>query len=238
MRYWGLLAVAALVVGTPAKATVLVDQSALITPATSYRLATAGSFVTPSGQQGINRLVQTVTAGLAGRLIGIDLQVYRSMGTGIVSFDLFDGDGTQPTAVSRLSTFIDLATLPASPSLSGASFISVDVGGANYQVMPGQLFSFAIGPATAGARVAVLTGSGPAGNGPAPGNDYAGGTLRVTPNFATYLPVTGDAGFRTIVDVAPLAVPEPATWAMMLIGFGLVGSTVRYRRRSTATTYV
>ncbi len=29
------------------------------------------------------------------------------------------------------------------------------------------------------------------------------------------------------------AVPEPATWAMMLVGFGMVGATARYRRRST-----
>lgn len=30
------------------------------------------------------------------------------------------------------------------------------------------------------------------------------------------------------------AVPEPATWAMMIIGFGVVGSTVRASRRRTA----
>lgn len=30
------------------------------------------------------------------------------------------------------------------------------------------------------------------------------------------------------------AVPEPATWAMMIAGFGLVGSVVRRRRASTA----
>ncbi|GGB28686.1 hypothetical protein GCM10011380_17910 [Sphingomonas metalli] len=29
------------------------------------------------------------------------------------------------------------------------------------------------------------------------------------------------------------AVPEPATWAMMLVGFGMVGAATRYRRRST-----
>ena len=28
-------------------------------------------------------------------------------------------------------------------------------------------------------------------------------------------------------------VPEPATWAMMLVGFGLIGAMSRYRRRST-----
>lgn len=33
------------------------------------------------------------------------------------------------------------------------------------------------------------------------------------------------------------AVPEPATWAMMLVGFGMVAGTARYRRRSTVTTY-
>lgn len=31
------------------------------------------------------------------------------------------------------------------------------------------------------------------------------------------------------------AVPEPATWAMMIIGFGMVGAASRYRRRSVAT---
>jgi PEP-CTERM motif len=30
------------------------------------------------------------------------------------------------------------------------------------------------------------------------------------------------------------AVPEPATWAMMLFGFGLVGSAMRRSRRSVA----
>lgn len=35
--------------------------------------------------------------------------------------------------------------------------------------------------------------------------------------------------------VAP--VPEPTTWAMMLIGFGMIGATARYRRRTRATVY-
>ncbi len=33
------------------------------------------------------------------------------------------------------------------------------------------------------------------------------------------------------------AVPEPATWAMMLVGFGMMGATMRYRRRSTKAVY-
>lgn len=30
------------------------------------------------------------------------------------------------------------------------------------------------------------------------------------------------------------AIPEPGTWAMMILGFGLAGSAVRHRRRPTA----
>ncbi len=33
------------------------------------------------------------------------------------------------------------------------------------------------------------------------------------------------------------AVPEPATWAMMLLGFGMVAGVARYRRRTTNVVY-
>jgi hypothetical protein len=33
------------------------------------------------------------------------------------------------------------------------------------------------------------------------------------------------------------AVPEPATWAMMMLGFGAVGASLRYRRRKVAVRY-
>jgi len=32
--------------------------------------------------------------------------------------------------------------------------------------------------------------------------------------------------------IATPAIPEPATWAMMLVGFGMVGAATRYRRKS------
>jgi hypothetical protein len=34
------------------------------------------------------------------------------------------------------------------------------------------------------------------------------------------------------------AVPEPATWAMMLLGFGMIGATARFRRRSIKVSLV
>ena len=32
----------------------------------------------------------------------------------------------------------------------------------------------------------------------------------------------------------PSAVPEPATWAMMIVGFGLAGAAMRRRREAPA----
>ncbi len=37
--------------------------------------------------------------------------------------------------------------------------------------------------------------------------------------------------------VGPGAVPEPATWAMMIGGFGAIGGTMRYRRRKTSVSF-
>jgi hypothetical protein len=38
-------------------------------------------------------------------------------------------------------------------------------------------------------------------------------------------------------DVSITAVPEPATWAMMFLGFAMVGGAARYRRRETKVAY-
>lgn len=53
----------------------------------------------------------------------------------------------------------------------------------------------------------------------------------------TGLTVSSASGvFKTSAAVPPLsgAVPEPATWAMLIVGFGLAGSALRYRRRNMA----
>jgi hypothetical protein len=40
----------------------------------------------------------------------------------------------------------------------------------------------------------------------------------------------GEGGHPTLILNTAAAVPEPATWAMMIAGFGMVGATVRRRR--------
>jgi hypothetical protein len=41
----------------------------------------------------------------------------------------------------------------------------------------------------------------------------------------------GGFGSTNITDITALAVPEPATWAMMIAGFAMAGASIR--RRST-----
>jgi len=47
------------------------------------------------------------------------------------------------------------------------------------------------------------------------------------------LPVKHSTGSNLTLVLAPGAVPEPATWAMMIAGFGLVGTAMRRRARAT-----
>ncbi len=56
-------------------------------------------------------------------------------------------------------------------------------------------------------------------------------------NFGTYSNIifgSGQAATLRISLAPTAAVPEPATWAMMLIGFGGIGAAMRRRRRTIA----
>jgi hypothetical protein len=48
---------------------------------------------------------------------------------------------------------------------------------------------------------------------------------------------TPRTGNIVLASVVAGGVPEPLTWAMMLTGFGIVGGTMRYRRRAVAVTF-
>ena len=45
------------------------------------------------------------------------------------------------------------------------------------------------------------------------------------------------SSYLTATSSAVTAVPEPASWVMMILGFGLVGSAVRYRRRAPKVSF-
>ena len=81
--------------------------------------------------------------------------------------------------------------------------------------------------------------------GPLANNSNAFQTFSGTYNVLNNSPVTlsftqlgGDPFRGSIIDsIAITAVPEPATWALMILGFGIVGSALR-RRRGKVTTRV
>jgi hypothetical protein len=50
-------------------------------------------------------------------------------------------------------------------------------------------------------------------------------TFRYTANMATAGNISGNAAFYPV--------PEPGTWALMLLGFGGIGMAMRRRRRPT-----
>jgi len=65
-------------------------------------------------------------------------------------------------------------------------------------------------------------------------NGDANGIFSRMHNFGT-----GFAGYglKTGFETGPAPVPEPATWAMMIGGFGLVGGAMRYRRGKQAVSF-
>ena len=61
---------------------------------------------------------------------------------------------------------------------------------------------------------------------------YSGPITSVHINAINGYTVYDDLTFTTLV---PIGVPEPATWAMMLVGAGLAGASLRRRRQSSVS---
>jgi hypothetical protein len=68
-------------------------------------------------------------------------------------------------------------------------------------------------------------------------NPYAFGQVYANPGYGSFSGF--DYTFRTYTSDVSAAVPEPGTWAMMLIGFGVVGGAMRTakRRRKVTVSY-
>jgi hypothetical protein len=128
------------------------------------------------------------------------------------------------------------------------------VGGASTTILGAQAFdmvSFFLGSIDAYNTVNILSTSGSVIA------SFTGSQLTPTPNGDQDLPRTnrrftfarsaGDAQIGGIgfasgansleVDNLVFTVPEPATWAMMMAGFGMIGFAMRSRRRRTTVVY-
>ncbi len=244
----GALASVSLLSALPALAAVVIDQAAIIAtpPVLGRVVATVGDRASPPGSTNpplFNAIVgQSVTAGVTGTLNAIELQgpFWNSGQFGFANafrFSLFSGD------LAAGGTFVEAIDVPVGAvlgqaALNSAATFYVDISPLAYAVNAGDVFSFSVALLERGAFGLVTIGN-VAGTQAAPVfqyNQYAGGRGYFSNNGAAYAVLPGDVGFRTYVDQAVVAaVPEPASWAMMLVGFGAMGVVVRRAKRVTVS---
>jgi hypothetical protein len=121
------------------------------------------------------------------------------------------------------------------PNVSGANLLAS--GSANYSAN-NQWIDVAFTPTSIFAnQTYYLVFSGTSGYGLAGSvnNPYALGQTYANPGYQSF---TGfDYAFRTYSNTAVAAVPEPATWGMMILGFGMIGAASRSRKVKTTVTY-
>jgi hypothetical protein len=229
----------------PAQAAVVVDQSSLVIADT----LTAGSiaaglsaFTPPDGPQIRYGFGQSITAGKTGYLDHLDFQIAQMFGQaeGLLTINLYDGDVLEGAANLVTSMSLDAAQVPKDFSAPFPSdYVSFNVRDSDFFVTAGQRFSVSFGfiPTNGNSSLWIVQGQIRAN---ADGmssdmayNDYAGGQMKFYTSYLdAYVSTTdGDIGFRSFVDEAAApAVPEPASWAMMIGGFALAGGALRQRR--------
>ncbi len=187
---------------------------------TSGPLATrsiTASFFDPIGQS-FTAFSQTITS------IGFEFTTLNATAPNSpLTLQLFEGESLTGT-----SLFTQSFTLPGSIAARGDRAF-VDVALPNVPVMSGAFYT-AVLTATSN-RAALIVGPDfvPQTGQFLGGDAYAGGRLLATGNIFANCQGAGnncDANFRVTG-----VIPEPSTWAMMLVGFGALGTLLRRRRR-------
>jgi hypothetical protein len=199
-----LSAVTVLGVAAPACAASVLDQSNIFQNAQAQ--FGLGNHYTPA------RVAQTVTAGLSGTLTQIDLEMIGGAEASEVTVDIYATKNGVP-----IDQLLGTATLLKIAKNIGSYSTSI-------ALTAGEVF--AITPVTYDIGPDWLSTDD---------SSYAGGTGFAfdssQPNF-TATNLGADFGFRTYVDPSiAAAVPEPAGWALMIGGFGAIGTAMRRRRR-------
>jgi hypothetical protein len=184
----------------------------------------------------------------------VTLEAFGPVGQSFTAFDTtissigFQFEALNPTAAN---TAINL-TLRTGPSLTGTSLFSTsftlplsingrtatwfELAVPNWTVMTGQVYTLVMANTGGSFRNAVVLGPEININtGQVLGGDaYAGGTaLFTTQPYQNFCLTSGicDLNFRITATTAVASVPEPATWAMLVSGFGIAGFGLRSAKR-------
>jgi hypothetical protein len=178
--------------------------------------------------------LQFVTAGVSGNLSRVDLQLaklYGNIGAGrlVIGKDLvFDSAGQVESGTNLGEISFAVSSIGDFNNLT-----SFDTSGLNIFLNAGDQFVLAVLPSQDSFEVFRWAFGG---------NAYAGGAgfvgrqpTATTEDDYTWIEsddkvIPRDYGFRTWMN----AVPEPASWAMMVVGFGAIGGAMRRRRMTVA----
>lgn len=242
-----VLALAACCVASPAFSAIVLDQEAvtIVQPNNGPSLVRIGEVPPPpslpNNPSVFQSGVQTFTAGSAGRLSRIEFQA-ATLGPpqqGLFLLTLIDGDFSAGANTIFGMSFVEFASVPSlSVAATGVTGLIFDTSAFDYRVAPGQRFSVLFDglPFAPNQSAALIIGQATV---PSitprvfTGTNYTGGRYFLVSNGTVLsTPVDFDVGFRSYVETLT-AVPEPASWAMMIAGFAMAGVAMR-RRRATA----
>ena len=217
----------------PAQAAVVLDQDNLIT------IVQPGfQLVQGVGRANNRRQAQNVVAGVRGTLDHIDLQIGKigNVGANNLVIEILRGGASSLPAGPGPSPFVIAgSSLFAFNNLDQNHFLTLDVSSLNFHVNVGEqflIYAYAQTPSPT-ARFGLLFGEDVGVD--SDGNtiigsfrNYAPGANYITDNTGNlpWQQTVYDRGFRTYVNAA---VPEPANWALMILGFGLAGAALRRR---------
>ncbi|GGB17735.1 hypothetical protein GCM10011380_04080 [Sphingomonas metalli] len=145
---------------------------------------------------------------------------------------------------ASLATFSPFSlNVGQSTEFNFANFVFTGTGVGSANVSATLAFSDPFATATTAGTVGYLTFFGALTGGAL---NWSTGTQTLTASngasfsvrFNDLVGVTGGRATSTVtVRLLAAAVPEPATWGMMLLGFGMVAGAARYRRAKTNVTY-
>ncbi len=215
---FSLSVASALICPAVAQGAIVEDQSYLVNGGTVFTGSLAGDLRF--------RRVQTFTVGVSGTLVEIDTGITGLQAGAVGTLNLLSTIGGVPTTTI-------LQTSPTQTSSVVGGFLDFALSQA---VTAGEVLAYEL--VSLGSNPALdidETGTTPGGYGG--GSSFflntAGGINSFTNVFNPSFPnLDEDLNFRTFVDTGTTpAVPEPSTWAMMIMGFAGVGF-MAYRRKS------
>jgi hypothetical protein len=215
--------------------------------AVSYDAVTQFSTISSTGtwSYGFGTIGSSFTAAATGGACALDLFCWQplatTLGTPLIALNTSAGNLAFPTGWIP-NNMLDLHPGPSGAEDAIVRFTAPSAGMYSFSGMFGTIGYDATGVLALGYGPAGLLFSGSLPNA-APGFGQFGSTYSF---FGTVLLAAGDAldfgvnnagifyGDSTMLSLNVANVPEPASWAMLIAGFGLTGAAMRRRRQVAA----